>query len=109
MDDGLSAIDRHVYFAAAREDVYGTLMRSGHREATRVMSGVLNSIIGCHISLVGVWIVGWEELSILTGKKPTVGVKIHFKAEAAMYSTTISIDARMLTPCNIPAMEVLWT
>ncbi len=107
-------IDQRVYLKAARADVYGTLRDRGHEEATRAMSAVLDSMIGSrdpYSEGCDVWslFISWEGLAIFMGENPTVKVKILFRVDAATYSKTVELDARMLEPHNIPAMEIMWS
>lgn len=110
----LMKIDQRVYLQAARADVYGVLLERGHEAATKAMIDVLNSMIGARAPYVEggeVWslFISWEGLAVFTGERPTVKVKIQFKVDAAIYTQSVELDARMLRPHNIPVMEVMWS
>lgn len=110
---GLQAmIDWGICLKAAHADIFGTLRDRGHEEATVAMGSILNSMIGSRARYaedVNIWtlFVAWDSLTIFSGERPTVKVRVTFKIDHAVYTKTVEIDARMLEPHNIPAMEVM--
>jgi hypothetical protein len=112
--DLIMKIDQRIYLRAARANVYGVLRDQGHEAATKAMGDVLDSMVGARTPYVEggeVWtyFIAWEGLAVFTGERPTVKVKIQFKIDAAIYAQSVEIDATMLEPHNIPAMEVMWS
>ncbi len=107
-------LEHRLYLAAATADLYGTLEERGHKAATRAMVDVLNSMIGSR-SLVfeggDLWtyFLSWENLAVFTGERPSVKVTIRYSVEHAIWKRTFELEALVLRPHNIPAMEVMWS
>lgn len=94
--------------------MYGVLEKEGHDACTRAMADVLNSMLGSRVLLVeggisSYTVVGWENLAVFTGESPSVKVTVRYTVDHAEWKRTVNVDARMLTPDNIPAMEVIWS